>query len=207
MAGVLPAPGAALATADVAARNAAAQGRALAQEPVGIPASLLPPLAAGALAAAAGLALAAWRRAAATGLAITVVATAVFLIVSGKGLEGFARVRSAAIIEDALHRRLAPGDLVVHEGPLENSASLLLGLPGPVPLVDGLQSNLAFGATFPDAQPLIWDRAQLAEAWRTRTVFLVSVVEPGASVARALAPATLVASGAGRWLYTNSGDR
>jgi hypothetical protein len=97
--------------------------------------------------------------------------------------------------------------VVVHEGALENSASMLLRLRRPVPVVDGLESNLAFGATFPDARPLIWDRATLAEVWAVRPVFLVSVVAPERSVARELRPVTLVATGAGRRLYTNFAHR
>ncbi|HEX5816432.1 MAG TPA: glycosyltransferase family 39 protein [Methylomirabilota bacterium] len=207
MAGALPMTREALETADLASRNATAHGRALDREPIGVPPGLLPPLAAVVVVATGALAVAAWRRAAAAGAAVLIGATAAFLLVSGKGLEGVASVRSAARIETALLERLRPGDVVVHEGPLENSASMLLRLRRPVPVVDGLQSNLAFGATFPDARPLIWDRAQLAEAWGAGTVFLVSVVAPERSAARELTPVTLVAAAAGRRLYTNFADR
>src|SRR6185503_13898752 len=104
----------------------------------------------------------------------------------------------ATVIEEALLSRLGPDDVVVHEGPLENSASLLLRVGRHVPVVDGLRSNLAFGATFAEAGPLIWDRARLAEAWRTGRVFLISVVAPERSATRELQPVTLLATGAGR---------
>ena len=204
---VLPFAREAIESADVTARNATAQGRGLERDALGMPLTALPGLAAAMSLAAVGLALAAWKRAVAVGALIVFCGTAAFLFVSGKGLEGFARARSATGVEEALLQRLAPDDVVVHEGPLENSASLLLRLGRPVPVVDGLQSNLAFGATFPDARPLIWDRARLAEAWASRPVFLVSVVAPERSAARELRPVTLLVAGAGRRLYTNVGHR
>jgi 4-amino-4-deoxy-L-arabinose transferase-like glycosyltransferase len=207
IADVLPFTREAIESADVAARNATAQGRGLERDALGMPLTALPGLAAAMTLAALGLAVAAWKRAAAMGTLIVLCGTAAFLFVSGKGLEGFARARSATVIEEALLQRLAPDDVVAHEGPLENSASLLLRLGRHVPVVDGLQSNLAFGATFPEARPLIWDRARLAEAWKSRTVFLVSVVAPDRSVARELRPVTLLAAGGGRRLYTNSAHR
>lgn len=207
IADVLPLTREAIESADVTARNATAQGRGLERDALGMPLSALPGLVAVLSLAALGLVVAVWRRAAAAGAVIVLCATAAFLFVTGKGLEGFARARSATVIEDVLLQRLAPEDVVVHEGPLENSASMLLRLGRHVPVVDGLQSNLAFGATFPDARPLIWDRARLAEAWGTRTVFLISVVAPERSAARELRPVTLLAAGAGRRLYTNFGHR
>jgi hypothetical protein len=168
-----------------------------------MPLGALPPLVVVLSLAALALAAAAWRRAAAAGAVVVICATAVVLFVSGLGLEGYARVRSAAVIEDALLERLGPDDVVVHEGALENSASLLLRLRRHVPVVDGLQSNLAYGATFPDAGSLIWDRAKLAQVWAVRPVFLVSVVAPERSAVRELQPVMLVATGAGRRLYTN----
>ena len=58
------------------------------------------------------------------------------------------------VLERTNVRSLAPADvggpvdLVVHEGAIENSGSMLLVLPGPVRVVDGLVSNLGFGSTF-----------------------------------------------------------
>jgi 4-amino-4-deoxy-L-arabinose transferase-like glycosyltransferase len=207
IADVLPLTREAVASADVAARNATVQGRGLEHDALGMPLSAMPGLAAVLSVAALGLAVAAWRRAAAVGAVIVLCTTAAFLSVSGKGLEGFARARSATVIEEALLSRLGPDDVVVHEGPLENSASLLLRVGRHVPVVDGLRSNLAFGATFAEAGPLIWDRARLAEAWRTGRVFLISVVAPERSATRELQPVTLLATGAGRRLYTNLGHR
>jgi 4-amino-4-deoxy-L-arabinose transferase-like glycosyltransferase len=203
IAGALPFKTEAIAAGDVATRNAAAQGRGLTAEPLGMPLGLLPVMTAVLAAAAAALAAAAWRRAALLGVTIVVSVTALFLLVAGRGLEGFARGRSATVIETALREHARPDDLVVHEGAVENSASILLGLGRPIPLVEGMQSNLAFGATFPEATPLIWDRARLVEAWNSRRVFLVSVTPPERSVTRDLAPLHLIVARSGRRLYTN----
>jgi len=77
----------------------------------------------------------------------------------------------------------------------------------PVHVVDGLQSNLAFGATFPDARDVFWSAARLQQAWAAPgRCFLVSTVEPSRSAARALQPAHLLARTGGRWLYSNTAD-
>jgi hypothetical protein len=77
----------------------------------------------------------------------------------------------------------------------------------PVHVVDGLQSNLAFGATFPDARDVFWSATRLQEVWAAPgRCFLVSTVEPSRSVARTLHPAHLLARGGGRWLYSNVPD-
>jgi hypothetical protein len=110
---------------------------------------------------------------------------------------------------DAVARHLAGDVVVAHEGPLENTGSLLLRVHERVRVVDGLQSNLAFGATFPDARDLFWDAPRLKAAWSgPLRVFLVSGVEPARSVVRGLPHdrVHVIARGGGRWLYSNLGD-
>src|SRR5438309_418161 len=127
-----------------------------------------------------------------------------FLPMAAEGMAIFARSRSARPIVAELSRRLGPADVVVHEGPLEGSASLLLTVPRRVHIVDGLHSNLAFGATFPDARDVFWTPSRLREAWMAPgRIFLVSTVEPSRSLARTLQPAHRLAEGGGRWLYVN----
>jgi hypothetical protein len=121
----------------------------------------------------------------------------------------FARIRSARPIAEALVIRSAPGDLVIHEGSLENSGSLLLQLHVPIPVVDGLQSNLAFGATFPEARDLFWDGPRARAAWaRPGRHFLISVVAAERSVVRAFPPERvhLLLERGGRRLYSNQPD-
>jgi hypothetical protein len=195
-------PTVAIEAADVTARSASAQGRSLGPVATGA-GPLLPRMGLVFGLAAVALGFAASRTALLLGRLTAVGATAAFLMIAGQGLQSFAESRSAARIGDALARRLEPGDVVVHEGPIENSASVLLRLPAPVPVVDGLQSNVAFGATFSDSRRLVWDRSRLRAVWQSVPVYLVSVVPVERSVTRELAPITLVTEHAGRRLYTN----
>jgi hypothetical protein len=75
-----------------------------------------------------------------------------------------------------------------------------------VQIVNGRQSNLAFGSTFPEARPLFWDTGALARAWAgDRRIFLLSAATPTRSVVREL-PAErvhLLVEGGGRRLYSN----
>jgi 4-amino-4-deoxy-L-arabinose transferase-like glycosyltransferase len=208
--GRLPLPREALQAIDVTARNFAARG----QEAAGAPLAVFRPALASAAVilgvAAAGLAVATWRRRADLGVTVVVAAMLAFLPLVGKGAAEFARGRSAAPITAALLARWRPGDVVVHEGALENTASLLLSLPAPIPVVDGRRSNLAFGATFPDSRDRFWDAARLQAEWRKPgRHFLVSVVGPPRSVVATLPPGTvhLIVEAGGRRLYSNLADR
>jgi 4-amino-4-deoxy-L-arabinose transferase-like glycosyltransferase len=200
--GILHIPSAALEGADVATRNVMARGDTP-PSTVGLFSPLIATLAAVLGTASVAVALAAWRRKVAAGLAVIVVVAAVFLAVTGRGLALYARSRSAEPVAEALRRSVRPGDLVVHEGPLENSASILLGLRRPVVVVDGHASNLAFGATLPGAPDVFWDAARLHAAWTAGRVFVVSVVDPGRSVVRDLRPVHRLVDAGGRRLYAN----
>lgn len=206
---VLPLPREALTAVDQTTRNLAAWGRAPAEHPLEGARPLLG--SAGVIfgLAAIAVAVAAWRRATELGLTLAMAAMLAFLPIAGKGMVEFARGRSTAAISDALVRRLRTGDTVIHEGALEDSASMLLALTRPVHIVNGLMSNLAFGATFADARDIFWAPSQVREVWMApgRT-FLVSVVANDRSVVHTL-PADrvhlLVESG-GRQLYSNVAD-
>src|SRR5438874_5569 len=143
--GRLPAPTGVLESVDVPARNLWARGQLAAWPPMEL---FRPIMLKGALVfsvAAAALAVAAWRRLPALGVGVALAAMIAFLPMVGEGVALFARARPARPIVEALTRRLGPGDVVVHEGPLENTGSLLLSARRPVHVVHGLQSNLAFG--------------------------------------------------------------
>jgi 4-amino-4-deoxy-L-arabinose transferase-like glycosyltransferase len=207
--GLLPVGGGPMETLDVTARNLAAQGQEAAQRPFD---AFRPVLALCAVVfglGAVALGVAAWRRSAELGLIAAMAVMLAFLPAAGRGMVEFARGRSAGPIAAALARRLQPGDVVAHEGALENSASVLLTLRRPVHVVEGLVSNLAFGATFADARDIFWTAAELREAWsRPGRRFLISVVAPERSVVRSLPPGSvhLLAEGGGRWLYSNRPD-
>jgi hypothetical protein len=203
----LPLPAGALQNVDVAARNLAARGQTAATSPLEV---YVPVIVKSALvfgAATLAMAVAVWRRWPAAGVGVALATMIAFLPTAGEGMAQFARGRSVRLISDALTRRLAPADRVAHEGALENSASLLLSVRRPVHIVEGLQSNLAFGATFPEAREIFWSASRLQEVWSSPgRCFLVSTVEPALSVANGLKPVHLLAHGGGRWLYSNTPD-
>jgi 4-amino-4-deoxy-L-arabinose transferase-like glycosyltransferase len=203
----LPLPAGALQNVDVAARNLAARGQAAATSPLEVYVPVLVKSTLVFAVATVAMAVAAWRRWPAAGVGVALAAMIAFLPMAGEGMAQFARGRSVRLITEALTRRLAPTDLLAHEGALENSASLLLSVHQPVHIVEGLQSNLAFGATFPEAREIFWSASRLHEVWSAPgRCFLVSTVEPAQSVASTLAPLHLLAHGGGRWLYSNVAD-
>src|SRR3989475_7658570 len=104
-----------------------------------------------------------------------------------------------------LARRVRPDDLLVHEGPLENSGALEWYSGHRSVILDGRRSVLAFGALRPEARDVFWDAARLERAWGGGSrVWVVSVRAPGASVVARLPGARLVAASGGRWLWVNA---
>jgi len=196
----------AVAVADVSARNMAAQGQAATTDFLAQFRPLFGPIAGIFLLATAALAVAAWRRLPRLGLGALLAAMIAFLPLSVEGLTLFAKNRSVRLMTDAIQLRIGPADVLAHEGAIENSASALLRLDRRVQIVNGLQSNLAFGSTFAEARPLFWDTAALARAWAgDRRVFLLSAATPTRSVVRGL-PAErvhLLIEGGSRRLYSN----
>ena len=146
----------------------------------------------------------------ALGVGVTLAATIAFLpAIAANGMTQFARSRSARPLAAALVQRLRPGDRVVHEGGIVNSASVLLVVSDRVRVVNGLYANLALGATFPEARDSFWDSPRLEQAWSgPGRYFLISAVDPERSVVRALPPTAvhLIAQAGGRRLYSNLAD-
>jgi len=204
--GVLPVPAETITSLDVTTRNAATRGGEVSGAALDRYAPVLARCTIVFTLGTIGMIVTVWRRAPGLGVGIALATMVAFLPVAADGMTTFARTRSAATVVDALARAARPDDLVVHEGPLENTGSLLLRYERPVRIVDGLQSSLAFGATFPDSRDLFWDAPRLQTEWRgARRVFLVSGVDPARSVVRGLPVehVHVVARGGGRWLYTN----
>jgi 4-amino-4-deoxy-L-arabinose transferase-like glycosyltransferase len=205
----LPLPPGAMGNVDLATRNLAARGQSIRGAPLAAYVHVLRSSAAIFGVTTLVLAWAAWRRRPALAVWVALAGTLAFLPLAGDGMAQFAQSRSVRPITEALVLRLEPTDEVIHEGPLENSASVLLSIRQPVRIVNGRQSNLAFGATFPEARARFWTGAQLQEEWtKPGRRFLISTVDPARSVVRTLPPAslhTLVHAG-GRWLYANVGD-
>jgi 4-amino-4-deoxy-L-arabinose transferase-like glycosyltransferase len=209
-AGFFPLSADALSSVDITTRNLTARG----QRAPGVPFEAWTPLFySGAVVfalGAAALAVAAWRRAVAMGVGVVLAVTIAFLpAVAADGMARFARSRSIRPVTAALVQRLKPGDLVVHEGTIAASASMLLVVPRPVHVVNGLYSNLARGAPL-DARDVFWDSPRFEQAWaRPGRHFLISAVDPARSVVRALPPSGvyLIAEAGGRRLYSNLGDQ
>jgi len=196
----------AMAIADVSARNMAAQGQPVTTDFIGQFRPLFGRITVIFGLVTLALAAAAWRRLPLLGVGALLAGMIAFLPVSVEGLTLFAKSRSVRPMTDAILLRVGPADVLAHEGALENSASALLRLDRRVQIVNGLQSNLAFGATFPEARSVFWDAAALARAWQSdRRVLLLSSSAPAKSVVRELPPdqVHLVVEGGGRRLYSN----
>lgn len=197
-------PAAVLASADVSSRNVGAgdlgyfgpiQAGTLLR-------SVAMALGLGALGTAAGLAL----RRPLIGLGALLAAMLAFLPISAEGFSLFARSRSVRALGQAVALRAAPADIIAHEGALENTGAWLMDMDRAVKVVNGLVSNLAFGATFPEARDTFWDAARLERAWTgDRRVFLLTGARPETSVVGRLPAGSvhLLQEGGGRRLYSN----
>jgi 4-amino-4-deoxy-L-arabinose transferase-like glycosyltransferase len=121
----------------------------------------------------------------------------------GAGLAAVAAQRAVRPLAVEVARHAGPDDLIVHEGPLENSGALEWYAQRRPVIVDGRRSVLAFGATFDGAADVLWERERLRQAWDGHRVWLVTVRAPARSVAAELPGARLVAEAGGRRLYVN----
>jgi hypothetical protein len=205
-AGVADVPVQHVSSAEVSARTLEAQG---ARAPFADAQAVRSTLGAIGLVMTAGAALGAvgwWAGRPAVALGAVVASMLGFLPATVEGLTLFAASRSVRPMADAVAVRARPGDLLAHEGALENSGAWLLRVDRPVHVVNGLVSNLAFGATFPEAAPIFWDTAALQRAWGgDRRVFLVTGTPPARSAVRELPTdqVHLVLEAGGRRLYSN----
>jgi hypothetical protein len=101
-------------------------------------------------------------------------------------------------------RQAGPDDVVVHEGPIENSGGLEWYSGRRPVIVDGRKSVLGFGADRPESRELFWDAARLRQAWTSgRRVWVVSVRSPGRSMIADLPGARLLGVSGGRALWVN----
>jgi hypothetical protein len=153
---------------------------------------------------AVALAVAAVARARAVAVYATVVTLSLLLPSAASGLGLVAAHRAVKGIAEEVRRRAGPGDVVAHEGPLENAGALEWYSGHRPVVVEGRRSVLGFGASRPPARGSFWDGAQLARAWGgPDRVWLVTGRTPERSVVAQLAQARLVAAGGGRRLYVN----
>jgi hypothetical protein len=115
--------------------------------------------------------------------------------------------RTVAAMAREVGREMGPHDALVHEGPIENSGALEFYSSHRPVLLDGRQSVLGFGATFPDARGMFWDAERFRREWLQggRRLLLVTPRSPASSAVASLPPerVRLLLHGNGRWLYDN----
>ena len=148
------------------------------------------------------------RRAGGMGLPVVLATMLAVMPAVTAGAALVASERTVAGLAAEVARRMAPGDLLVHEGPIENSGALEFYSGRRPVLLDGRRSVLGISATYPEASGGFWDAAELARAWESgRRVFLVTPRAPGQSLVAGLpaGSAHLLESRNGRWLYRNAG--
>jgi 4-amino-4-deoxy-L-arabinose transferase-like glycosyltransferase len=157
-------------------------------------------------AGALGLAVAGIARSRRLGLGVVLIAMLAWMPCVGRGLAAVADGRAVRVLAREAASRMGPDDLLVHEGPIENSGAIEFYGGRRPRILDGRTSVLGFGSTFADAAETFWDRDRLFQAWSGRQrIFLLTVREPVRSAVSALPPGQvfLVAAGGGRWLYSN----
>jgi 4-amino-4-deoxy-L-arabinose transferase-like glycosyltransferase len=120
------------------------------------------------------------------------------------GLGLFAKHRAVKDLARTVARHAGPDDVVVHEGPIENSGAFEWYAGRRPVIVDGRRSVLGFGAERPEARDLVWDESRLRDAWASgRRVWVVSVRSPTRSVVGGLPAAQLLGVSGGRSLWVN----
>ncbi len=117
--------------------------------------------------------------------------------------------RAVAVMAAKVSHEMGPGDLLVHEGPIENSGALEFYSGRRPALLDGRRSVLGIGATFSEASGTFWDAERFGREWLSgrRRLLLLTPRSPSSSVVASLPreSARLLLSQNGRWLYDNAG--
>jgi 4-amino-4-deoxy-L-arabinose transferase-like glycosyltransferase len=114
--------------------------------------------------------------------------------------------RSVKPLAAHILQRLHADDLLVHEGPLENSAGLTFYTGRQVHVVDGQRGDLHFGSRFPEATGIFLGGEEFAALWRgRRRIFFVTDRPADQSILRLITPQTrhLIGHEGRRWLFTN----
>jgi 4-amino-4-deoxy-L-arabinose transferase-like glycosyltransferase len=156
------------------------------------------------LGGAAVLAAAAARRSARVGAWTVAAVMLVLAPVVAIGLAVTSSARAVTVMAAEIRARLAPGDLLVLEGPIENAGAVEFYSGHRPVLLDAARSVLGIGATFADAAGTFWSAPRFAEAWASaRPPYLLTTREPGRSIVASLPPqsARLLFAHNGRWLY------
>jgi hypothetical protein len=189
---------------DVYARKAAVVGQIAPGPPWGELRGLVALAAAVFAAASVALAWALVRSAGRLAGGTVLLASLALIPVVTSALALVTATRSVAPMAAEVRRHLGPHDLLVHEGPIENSGALEFYSGRRPFLLDATRSVLGFGATFPDARGIFWSPERLRqEAAAGRRVLLVTPRAPERSLVAFEPPERwrpLLAAN-GRWLY------
>lgn len=156
------------------------------------------------LAGAAGLALAAARRSARAAAAVVAAVMLLTVPLVADGLAATSAARAVAGMAREIRARLAPDDVLVLEGPVENAGAVEFYSGHRPALLDGRRSVLGIGATFADTADTFWSPARFTEAWAgAKPPYLLTTRAPAQSIAAQLPPDSvrLLAVQNGRWLY------
>jgi hypothetical protein len=132
--------------------------------------------------------------------------TVLLLGLVGKTLVLVGDFRSVKPLVALMLPHLSPEALVIHEGPLENSAGLTYYTGRQIYVVDGRRGDLDFGSRFPEANGLFLDGEEVRQLWHSpRRIFLVTDRALEQSVLRLTVPEAhhLIGQEGRRWVYTN----
>ena len=194
---------------DVYSRKEAAIGQSSPYPPWSTMQPMLAQAAVIMLAGAAGLAWALARRSARAGAAVVAMVMLLLVPLVGRSLAATSSVRTVARMAQEIGARLAPDDVLVLEGPIENAGAVELYSGRRPVLLDGTRSVLGIGATFPDASASFWSAEAFQAAWRSsRPPYLLTTREAGRSIIASLPPgsARLLFAHNGRWLYRRTAE-
>jgi 4-amino-4-deoxy-L-arabinose transferase-like glycosyltransferase len=156
------------------------------------------------LAGAGVLAGAAARRSARAGAWAVAAVMLLLAPVVAIGLAVTSSARAVTVMAAEIRARLAPGDLLVVEGPIENVGAVEFYSGHRPVLLDAARSVLGIGSTFADAAGTFWSAPRFVEAWASaRPPYLLTTREPGRSIVASLpaGSARLLFAHNGRWLY------
>jgi 4-amino-4-deoxy-L-arabinose transferase-like glycosyltransferase len=189
---------------DVATRKGALVGGASPTPPWTAFRPLLGAAALALLAGSVALAIAAVTRGRALAVGATVLTLVTLLPTVAAALGLVSAHRAVKSLAEEIRGRAGPGDIVVHEGPIENAGALEWYSGRRPVIVDGRRSVLGFGAGTPAGRATFWDHSSLAREWSGgQRVWLVTARASERSVVARLSEARLVAEGGGRRLYVN----
>ena len=157
------------------------------------------------------LMLAFLRRSGRLGLIVVTVGMVAFMPLVKAGRDLVTSGRAVASLARAVGQEMGPDDVLVHEGPIENSGALEFYSGRRPVLLDARRSVLGFGATFPGADDMFWDAERFRREWLQgrRRVLLVTPRSPAGSVVASLPPerVRMLRHDNGRWLYDNEVSR